>query len=100
MITVIGKWRDIRHYIGRDGYNVFPGSPNATKDDLYEWLVEAHARKDMFLLVSDDLSDVYKEEVEILIELMSRNVPGHKRDDEARARCPEKAHKRTERAHG
>jgi len=68
MITVLGKLSDTQRYIGLDGYNVLPFTPDWTPDKNREWLDAALARGDQFLLVSQDWSGQFAEELKYLME--------------------------------
>ena len=67
MITVLGKLKDTLKYIGVDGYNVLPDSPDWTLGKNRQWLLKAIGRGDHFLLVSLEVSGQYATELQWLL---------------------------------
>lgn len=63
MITVIGKREDVRPYIGLDGYNVLQQGNTWTPAKNQEWLDESMERGDKILIVSNDYSGVFRQEL-------------------------------------
>lgn len=75
MITILGKLADTKHWIGRNGFNAQCATDAWTPEIGRSWLDEAIARGDEFALVSDELTGVYRMEVEYLLSKLS----GHSR---------------------
>lgn len=70
IITVLGKLKDTKEYIGKDGYNVLAESDGWTQRLNAEWLLEAVKRGDKFLIVSTELTGMFEKEVYRLVILM------------------------------
>ena len=68
MITVIGKVLDTVPYMGRKNYNVMPFDPNWTVEKDRDWLDAAIRRGDKILIVSNDYSGEFRNELKYLLE--------------------------------
>lgn len=72
MISVIGKWIDAAGYMGKRGYNVMPFDPNWTLEKNHAWLDAVVERGDKILIVSNDYSGEFRNELIYLLEKMLR----------------------------
>jgi hypothetical protein len=70
VITVIGKWLDVADYMGKRGYNVMPFDPNWTLERNHAWMDEAIKRGDKILIVSNDYSGEFRNELLYLLDSM------------------------------
>ncbi len=74
MITVLGKLCDTKKYLGRIGYNVLAQTKGWTPLQNLEWLKEAVARGDSFLIVSTTASGFFADELLELVRLLGVTI--------------------------